>query len=291
MIFHSIGDRLRVERERLKVSQATLAERGGVKPLTQHSYEKGSSYPNADYLAKVVGCGVDVLYVVTGKRSQPPKAASGASNEVLLMLQSRGIFPDGQGGGSVTLAGLALLLDYIREAKGTRPVTLTEKVLTKVAKFAPSDARPWRLQPVALVPREGGPKSHTLLVYRVKTPVSLAWQLGPFSGQIPPRIELTGWPDFPIKVRADEEEVEERWQLDLSSDGSFKVLDAGKALSAELVTADEAQREASLGMAGVSTRTASIHIGGDVGQTIAGDQTNTGPVSFSVGGKRRKEGA
>ena len=31
-----------------------------------------------------------------------------------------------------------------------------------------------------------------------------------------------------------------------------------------------------------------VHIVGDVGQSIAGDQTNTAPVSFSVGGKRKK---
>ena len=30
-----------------------------------------------------------------------------------------------------------------------------------------------------------------------------------------------------------------------------------------------------------------VTIGGDVGQAIAGDQTNTAPVSFSVGGKRK----
>ena len=287
MFFHNIGDRLRSERERLKLSQAALAERGGVKPLTQHSYEKGSSYPNADYLAKVVECGIDVLYVVTGKRSASPKATADTHTEALLMLQSRGIYPDGQGGGRVTLAGLALLLDYVREAKGGKPAALTEKELAKIAKFAPADARPWVLQPVALRPREGGPASSLLLIYRVKTPVSLLWELGPYDGQIPPRLELSGSPRFPIKARADDEDHEERWELDLSSDRSIEVLDKGEVLHAEIVTAEAAQQEATLAAAGISPRSVSIHIGGDVGQSIAGDQTNTAPVSFSMGRKKK----
>ena len=91
MVFHNIGDRLRSERERLKLSQAALAERGGVKALTQHSYEKGSSYPNADYLSKVVECGVDVFYVVTGKRLPAARPSGNDPTETVLLLQNRGI--------------------------------------------------------------------------------------------------------------------------------------------------------------------------------------------------------
>ena len=34
-----------------------------------------------------------------------------------------------------------------------------------------------------------------------------------------------------------------------------------------------------------------ITIGGDVGQQVNGDQTVTAPMTFNVGGKRKKDGA
>lgn len=68
------GDRLREERERLGYSQSAFGEIGGVKKLAQINYEKGERNPDAVYLAKVAEYGVDVLYVLTGNRSQPVKA-------------------------------------------------------------------------------------------------------------------------------------------------------------------------------------------------------------------------
>lgn len=287
MVFHNISDRLRSERERLKLSQAALAERGGVKALTQHSYEKGSSYPNADYLSKVVECGVDVFYVVTGKRLPAARPSGNDPTETVLLLQNRGIYPDGRGGGTVNLAGLALLLDYAREANGTKPIALTEKVLAKVARYSVADARPWLLQPVALQPRKGGPTSHTVLVYREKTTVSLVWQLGPFPGDIPPRIELMGHHDFPLKWRADDEDNEDRWELDLSSDGSFKVLDSGETLKAQGITVQSAGGHVRLAKAMATYESTPVHIGGDVGQLVNGDQTVTAPMTFNVGKSRK----
>jgi transcriptional regulator with XRE-family HTH domain len=64
-----IGDRLREERERLRLSQAAFGEIGGVKANAQGKYESGERYPGADYLAAVAEAGVDVLYVVTGKHA------------------------------------------------------------------------------------------------------------------------------------------------------------------------------------------------------------------------------
>ncbi|MBS7660533.1 helix-turn-helix domain-containing protein [Pseudomonas lalucatii] len=63
-----IGDRLREERERLRLSQAAFGEIGGVKANAQGKYESGERFPGADYLASVAERGVDVLYVVTGER-------------------------------------------------------------------------------------------------------------------------------------------------------------------------------------------------------------------------------
>lgn len=61
-----IGARLKEERERLKLSQAALAEIGGKKKLAQLKYEQGDSSPTAAYLAAVERVGIDIQYVVTG---------------------------------------------------------------------------------------------------------------------------------------------------------------------------------------------------------------------------------
>ena len=150
-----------------------------------------------------------------------------------------------------------------------------------------ADARPWLLQPVALQPRKGGPTSHTVLVYREKTTVSLVWQLGPFPGDIPPRIELMGHHDFPLKWRADDEDNEDRWELDLSSDGSFKVLDSGETLKAQGITVQSAGGHVRLAKAMATYESTPVHIGGDVGQLVNGDQTVTAPMTFNVGKSRK----
>lgn len=63
----NIGDRLTAERKRCGHSQVTLAAHLGINKATQVSYEKGVSFPNADYLARVAALGFDVLYIVTGE--------------------------------------------------------------------------------------------------------------------------------------------------------------------------------------------------------------------------------
>lgn len=69
-----IGERLREERERMNKTQsefAAIAEAVGVPGATRQSqarYEKGLQAPNAGYLAAVASAGVDVMYVLTGRR-------------------------------------------------------------------------------------------------------------------------------------------------------------------------------------------------------------------------------
>jgi transcriptional regulator with XRE-family HTH domain len=65
----SIGQRLRRERVRLRLSQRELATIGGVQANAQGSYESGVRIPRADYLSMVSEVGVDVLYVVIGQRT------------------------------------------------------------------------------------------------------------------------------------------------------------------------------------------------------------------------------
>ena len=65
----SIQDRLREERMRLGLKQAEMAEAAGVGFSTYQTYEQTGRFPNADTLASLYLVGVDVQYVVTGKRS------------------------------------------------------------------------------------------------------------------------------------------------------------------------------------------------------------------------------
>ncbi|HFQ7463914.1 TPA: helix-turn-helix domain-containing protein [Pseudomonas aeruginosa] len=62
-------ERLREERMRLGMSQTAFGELGGVKVLAQRNYENGKRSPDANYLERLAEIGVDVLYVVTGKRA------------------------------------------------------------------------------------------------------------------------------------------------------------------------------------------------------------------------------
>lgn len=62
--------RLREERERLGLSQTELGEVGGVRKQAQHLYETGVRQPDMAYLSAIATAGADVLYILTGQRSQ-----------------------------------------------------------------------------------------------------------------------------------------------------------------------------------------------------------------------------
>ncbi|MBS4016776.1 MAG: helix-turn-helix transcriptional regulator [Dechloromonas sp.] len=64
----TIGARLRVERERLQLSQEAFANKAGVHRRTQVNYEADERRPDADYLAAIAGFGADIAYIVTGSR-------------------------------------------------------------------------------------------------------------------------------------------------------------------------------------------------------------------------------
>ena len=64
-----IGEWLREERNRLRLSQSALGAIGGVETNAQGNYESGSRSPKASYLEKIATAGVDISYVVTGYRT------------------------------------------------------------------------------------------------------------------------------------------------------------------------------------------------------------------------------
>ena len=67
----NLHERLKEERERLGHSQTAFAALAGASKHAQINWEKGAASPNAAALAAWADAGLDVLYVVTGQRSQP----------------------------------------------------------------------------------------------------------------------------------------------------------------------------------------------------------------------------
>jgi len=66
-----IGVRLKEERERLCLTQPDFAQAAGAGKRTLIEWEKGTTSPNAVQLSALEEIGVDVYYVLTGKR--PPQ--------------------------------------------------------------------------------------------------------------------------------------------------------------------------------------------------------------------------
>jgi phage repressor protein C with HTH and peptisase S24 domain len=64
----NISARLREERERLKLSQTAFGMLAGASKPSQVRYESGLRSPDGAYFAAVAAAGVDILYVLTGRR-------------------------------------------------------------------------------------------------------------------------------------------------------------------------------------------------------------------------------
>lgn len=82
----SIHERLKEERERLRIPQDRFAAVGGVGKRSQINYEAGERLPDASYLANIAVLGADIAYVVTGTRAGGtlPGPALTAEEETLL---------------------------------------------------------------------------------------------------------------------------------------------------------------------------------------------------------------
>jgi transcriptional regulator with XRE-family HTH domain len=66
----SFGARLREERKRLGLKQAEFAALAGTEVPKQSLYENDRRGLRAPYLARLEPIGVDLLYVLTGRRSE-----------------------------------------------------------------------------------------------------------------------------------------------------------------------------------------------------------------------------
>lgn len=90
----TIGERLREERERLKLSQTVLGESCGVQKRAQINYEKGERAPDALYLAAFHAAGGDMMYVLTGQRGAVPLAPALPPDESELLRHYRASPPE-----------------------------------------------------------------------------------------------------------------------------------------------------------------------------------------------------
>jgi transcriptional regulator with XRE-family HTH domain len=89
----TIGERLKEERLRLGLSQTELGAAGGKGKTTQINYEKGAGSPDAEFLAAAAEKGVDVLYVVTGRRT--PEASSSFNGDEIALVEHYRQLPEG----------------------------------------------------------------------------------------------------------------------------------------------------------------------------------------------------
>jgi transcriptional regulator with XRE-family HTH domain len=74
-----IGERLSEERQRLGMNQTDFAALASVTRKTLFGYETGARAPDAEALASWSVVGLDVLYVVTGRRSPAGASAPGVA--------------------------------------------------------------------------------------------------------------------------------------------------------------------------------------------------------------------
>ena len=75
----SFGTRLAEERKRLGLKQAQFADLVGTAVPKQSLYENDKRELRADYLARLAEADVDIVYVLTGRRSESAWLEEGAS--------------------------------------------------------------------------------------------------------------------------------------------------------------------------------------------------------------------
>ncbi|WP_244220769.1 helix-turn-helix domain-containing protein [Pseudomonas kribbensis] len=84
----TLGERLREERDRLGINQNDFADIGGVKRNSQGNYENDRQRPDTAYLLAISRIGVDVMYVLFGRRDTVAGTQTTVENEVLNCFRS-----------------------------------------------------------------------------------------------------------------------------------------------------------------------------------------------------------
>lgn len=65
----ALGERLKLERQRLGLGQLEFGSRCGVSKTSQFNYESGERQPDTAYLQAADAFGADVLFIVTGRKT------------------------------------------------------------------------------------------------------------------------------------------------------------------------------------------------------------------------------
>jgi transcriptional regulator with XRE-family HTH domain len=76
----SFGTRLAEERRRLGLKQAEFAKLVGTDVPKQSLYENDRRELRADYLARLAEAGVDVVYILTGRRGESGRLDAGSTD-------------------------------------------------------------------------------------------------------------------------------------------------------------------------------------------------------------------
>lgn len=101
-------ERLRAERERLRLTQDEMVMKTGVSKRSYCAYEAGDTAPSAKLLAALVAAGLDVPYLLTGTRSQTVAEVALLPEDERIMLDNyRNAPPAVQAGVKTTLGAFA----------------------------------------------------------------------------------------------------------------------------------------------------------------------------------------
>jgi len=88
----SFGERLKIERERLGLSQLEAAESCGVRREMWGKYERGDSEPGTRVLERFSTHNADVLYILTGRREPKLETNEGFINPASIALDAVELF-------------------------------------------------------------------------------------------------------------------------------------------------------------------------------------------------------
>lgn len=129
----SFQDRLRIERERLGISQEAFAILGGVGKSSQWMYEQGRHWPTAEYLESLRQHQVDVGYLATGIRQDSETLRHALGFVLKLARQPGRSFSDDQ--------LFSVFLAVIEAASGVARPDLTDRDATASAEVTQGGER------------------------------------------------------------------------------------------------------------------------------------------------------
>lgn len=118
-----IGDRLRAERQRCRLTQVELAALTHVSKTTQLNYESSLRAPDALYLAAAAAAGLDINYIVTGQSSTGTAPEKFAVIPLLGAVASAGNGTVNEPHAEYTVDGLCFSLGWL-QSRGLKPATL-----------------------------------------------------------------------------------------------------------------------------------------------------------------------